>query len=405
MQVFHYRAVLPDGAIGQGDIEATDRGSAVAKLQSRNLLVLDLALPSLSSRVTAFLSQDVGFSIGSNRQAILRLIQRLALLLVSGITLEASLQMIAGGGGAEAKLAGALLTKLRGGAGLGESMESESSIYPAIVVAVVRAGEAGGSLGSTLEQLAERMGRMETARQALRSALLYPATLLFTAAMAMGLMVWVIMPQLEPIFTDAGVKAPVPVRVAFGISHALREDWIAVLAVLVAIGAFGWYVWKLPTFRTAFDRQILKTPLLGPAISKAQSAKLARTLGAMIGGGVSLPSALALSRAVLDNASFVKGVSDITLSVREGGSLTTAAKRTGLFPTLFSQMVQIGETTGSLAPILNRTADLLEADVQQFLDRLITLLVPTLTFAIGAFVAGLIASVMMVVMSLNDVAQ
>lgn len=407
MSVFHYRAVAPGGSVVHGQIEALDRASAVARLQQQGHVPLALDASAPTSGLRGLLAREIGGRRHPGPRLVSQFVGRLALLLEAGIALESALALLASSEGAASvrNEAASLLRRLRAGASLADAMAAAGSTFPAMVVAMVRAGEASGTLAPTLGRLADHLARTEMVRQSIRSALVYPAVLLLTAAGSVLLVLLVVLPQLEPVFADAGANLPLLTRLAFGASTLLREDWWIMLAVVVAIVFAARRVLADPGVRARRDAFLLRVPIVGMTVRRAEAGRLARVLGTLVGGGVALPAALVLAHPVLGNRAVADAVARITTAVREGGGLAGPIAQTGVFPDLAVQMVRIGEATGRLEGMLLRLADLLEADVQRTIDRALALLVPALTIVLGALVAAIIGSVMLAVLSINDLVR
>lgn len=402
--IFVYKAVDANGCVVRGHVEAPDRDAAAVRLRARGHmpLALDLAVPSHGIR--ALLTREIGGGRRFGAGLVAELIGRLALLIEAGVSLETSLALLASSEGAPSirDKAASLLRKLRGGASLGDAMAEEGAVFSTLVIAMVRAGEASGSLAGTLGQLASYLARAQAVRQSVRSALIYPAVLMVSAIGTLLLVLLVVLPQLEPVFADTGAHLPLLTRVAFAASALVRDAWWAILLVLLAAGLSVRRLLQDPALRGWLDAQMLRLPLLGLALRRAEAGRFARVLAALLSGGVGLPTALMLTQPVLTNRAFMNAVAKISTAVREGGGLAAPLARDGIFPDLAEQMIRIGEATGRLDSMLLRLADLLEIEVQRTLDRSLALLVPGLTLLLGAMVAGIIASVMLAVLGVND---
>lgn len=407
MPQFHYKAVAPSGAVVRGQLEAPDRPAAAARLQATGHVLLTVDAASPASGLRSLLTREIGGRRRSGPQLVTELVGRLALLLDAGVALEASLALLAGSEGAAntREQAESLLRRLRAGSGLADAMAASGSTFSPVVVALVRAGEASGSLAPALSQLASYLARAEAVRQSVRSALIYPAVLLATAASTVLLVLLVVLPQLEPMIADAGERLPLLTHVAFAAGHLVREGWWAMLAIVGVLGFIVRQALADPGVRARLDALLLRAPVLGLTLRRAETGRFARVLGALLGGGVALPSALVLAHPVLVNRIFVDAVTQIIAAVREGGGLAGPLVRADIFPDLAVQMVRIGEATGRLDTMLLRLADLLEVDVQRTLDRSLAMLVPALTIVLGALVAAIIASVMMAVLSVSELVQ
>jgi general secretion pathway protein F len=404
MTNFQYKAMTPDGALVHGHLEAPDRRTAVARLQAQGHLLLKLEIAPPAAGLRALLSREIGGPRDRGRKVTAELVGRMALLLEAGVALEAALALLAGAEGSIGvrNLAAALLRRLRSGHSLSEAMAAEKDAYPPLVVAMVRAGEAGGTLAATLGRLADHLARAEVVRQSIRSAMIYPAVLLVTALGAVLLVLLVVLPQLEPIFLEAGERLPLLTQLSFLASRFLRGWWWGLFALSILAWLGTWRLLKEPQIRARLDALILQVPILGMTIRRAEAARFVRVLGTLLGGGVALPIALPLARPVLGNQLIGDRVEKVIAAVREGGGLAGPFSHVDALPELAVQMIRIGEATGKLDTMLLRLADLLDIDVRRTIDRALALLVPSLTIGLGALVAGIVASVMLAVLGIND---
>lgn len=401
---FQYKAVAPDGSVVRGHIEAPNRAIAAQRLQAQGHLPLTVEISAATTGLRALLSREIGGGRRRGSQSVIELIGRVSLLMDAGVALEAALALLARSEAAVGmrQLADTLLSRLRGGASLGDAMAAEGDIFPAVVVAMVRAGEASGALAPTLARLADHLARAAVVRQSIRSALIYPAVLVTTAIGAVLLVLLVVLPQLEPVFAEAGDRLPLLTRLAFAASALVRKWWWVLLAVLALAVLLARRLLGDPAIRARQDALILRAPVLGMGVRQAEAGRFARVLGTLVGGGVTLSVALTLARPVLANKVISDGIAKVIAAVREGGGLAGPIARADVFPDLAVQMIQIGEATGRLDAMLLRLADLLESDVQRTISRSLALLVPALTICLGALVAAIIASVMLAVLGIND---
>jgi general secretion pathway protein F len=406
MPNFSFRAVGADGTAFSGELEAPDQASLAARLQAQGAVPLRIAplkpgtLQSLLAK-DAFVRQDLS---AANRT---ELIQRLATLLGSGISVEEALAILAERRDAAmlTRLVQDLLRQLRGGAQLADAMAKHPKSFTPIVVGMVRAGEVSGALPATLGRLADYLQRSEATRQTIRSAMIYPAILLATAASSMLVVLTVVLPALKPAIMESNAGLPLPTRLAFGASEMVLHGWWAIALGLAALILTGRHVLRDPTGKPRRDRTLLRLPVIGAAILQAEIARFARTLGVLAGGGVALPVALALAQPVVSNAVLAGAVADVGSRLREGGGLAEPLSRTRIFPDIAIQLVRIGEATGRLDTMLVQLADIFDAQVHRTISRCLSILVPVLTIGIGAMVAGIIASVTLAMLSINDLAK
>ena len=406
MTQFQYKAVTPDGTVARGQVEAPDRSAAAAHLQSQGHLPLTLveAVEPAKGGLRALLSMEIGKGRQRGPRIATDLVGRIALLLQAGVALEIALALLSGseGRGPVKDIAAELLRKLRGGDSLSAAMSERADIFSPVVVAMVRAGESSGTLAPTVERLADHLARAEAVRRSIQSALIYPAVLLATAIGAVLLVLLVVLPQLEPVFVEAGNRLPMLTQIAFAASTLLRRFWWLGLAGILVAALLGHRSLQNPIFRARRDAWLLRLPVVGLTIRRAEAGRFARVLGTLVGGGVALPTALLLARPVLANRVVADAVESVIRAVREGDSLARPLSQLDIFPDLAVQMVRIGETTGRLDTMLVRLADLLDAEVQTTLSRALALLVPALTICLGGMVAVIMASVMLAVLGIND---
>jgi general secretion pathway protein F len=178
----------------------------------------------------------------------------------------------------------------------------------------------------------------------------------------------------------------------------------ALAILLAAIGVGAKYSLTRPAVRRGFDGFALRLPLVGDLIGKVQTARFSRTLGTLLKNGVTLPSALAITQETLSNAAMAEGVGKTAASLREGGGLAEWLDRTGALPKLALHLIRIGEETGRLEHMLLRQATIYERETQRTVDRLLAIMVPALTLGLGVVVAGVIGSMLVGILSINDLA-
>jgi general secretion pathway protein F len=292
-----------------------------------------------------------------------------------------------------------------GGAALSEALGAEpGGAFPAWYVHIVRAGEAAGTLGRTLEELARFLERTAEFRARIGSALVYPALLLVAAAVAVAVILTVLIPTVAPLFRDAGVAPPFIVGFLLEVEEAVAANWPAALAAAVALGTALAALARNGRWRTWRDRQLLRLPGVAGLVRSGQTAVMARTLGTLIRNGVPMLQALEIAGDVLSNRAMATAVRASALEVKEGASLAGALGRSGALPELALRLAGVGEQTGQLDKMLERAGTIYEEALQQQLGRLSTLVTPLLTVGIGVLVGGLLLSVMGAIVGVNELA-
>ncbi len=293
--------------------------------------------------------------------------------------------------------------QVRDGTGFSDALAQEP-VFPPFYVNMVRAGEFGGTLPATLERLADYLVRALAVRDAVVSALVYPAILLVTAGASIVIILTLVLPEFEPLFAESGHALPWPTRAIMGLSTIARSYWwlFALLFAGCITGARA--ALRRPDLRLRIDHTLLRLPLVGELLRAMEIERFCRTLGTLAGNGVALPLALKLSAGVLWNSILRDAVDGAATSLREGESLAPRLARSKAFPPLTLDLIQIGEETGKLDEMLLKQADLDGQRIRHKLDRLLALLVPGLTIVLGFVVAGLIASMLVAILSVNDLA-
>ena len=269
---------------------------------------------------------------------------------------------------------------------------------------IVRAGEAAGTLGQTLDELAGFLERTAEFRARIGSALVYPALLMVAAAAALAVVVTVLIPAIAPLFRDAGVAPPFIIGLLLDVQEAVAAHWLVALAILAAATVGFAALTRSEAWRGWRDRQLLRLPLVSGLIRSGQTAVMTRTLGTLIRNGVPMLQALQITADVLSNRAMAAAVRDSAAAVKQGATLTAALSRSGAVPELALRLTGVGEQTGQLDTMLERAGSIYEQALQQQLGRLSTLITPLLTIAIGVLVGGLLLSVMGAIVGVNELA-
>jgi general secretion pathway protein F len=297
-----------------------------------------------------------------------------------------------------------VLERLRSGQSLARAMEVSEASFPPYYVGLVAAGEASGRLKENLTGLATSLDRTMQLRERVTSALLYPALLLIMTGVTFVLLVTVVLPRLKPLFSEAGAALPLPTRIVLGLGDFV-QDYGWVLFGLFLFGAILFSeMLKMPAVRVGIDKTLLRLPLLLGLVQKSETAAFSRSLGTLLEAGLPMPAALSRVQSTLQNRAMAGAIGDVLAHVREGSSLSKALARPKLFPRMALELIHIGEETGALPHMLGRIADVYEREVASTLERLVSLLVPAVTIGMGLMVGGLVASVLVGIMSLNDLA-
>jgi len=401
---FRYRGVRADGVVIASAIDAASAAEAMTRLRRDGTVPIELkAAPGTA--------QGAGRPAGAaprrkrDREAARALIGELAVLLKAGLPLDRALGLaIANAGDARSvETMGVLLRDVREGSSLSRAMLANPALFTPGEAAMAEAGEANGTLGEALERLARMLEQDAELRGIIVTAMIYPLALLALSVGVILMMLLFVVPQFERLITGQA-QLPAATVAVMAASRFVRDYGLVVAGAFAILVGAGWRVLARPGVRTGLDRVLLGVPQLGELLRRIETARLAHTLGALIGGGVSLPAALALSRRTIGNSVIADAVGRIAEGVREGGGLSGPLAATGLLPPLAIGFIRTGEETSQLALMLDRLAVVLDRDVKTRVARLVAFLTPAITVILGAVVATIIGSVMTAILGFNDLA-
>ncbi|HEX3810895.1 MAG TPA: type II secretion system F family protein [Rhizomicrobium sp.] len=403
MAQYQYKAMTGSGAVVKGVLDATSKEAVIGQLRSQGLFPLD----ALEQGAGGLLSKLRNIRIGGkpSLKSLAMVTQELSTLLRAGLELDRALGILVGLsdiGNLKAPFE-AVRNRVRDGASFADALSADP-FFPKFYVSMVRAGEHGGALDGTLQRLTDYLTRTLAIRETITSALVYPAILLVTAGMSIVVILVFVLPEFEPLFADAGKSLPVSTQIVMAAGDFVRDYGWLFLILLVA-GFFGFReAIKKPEYRLKWDALVLRIPVLGDLFRAIEVERLMRTFGTLLSNGVPVPAALNLSKDVLSNTVLAAAVKDAAASLREGERLAQRLGRSKVFPAITLDLIQIGEESGKLDEMLLRQADLDELRIKHRVDRALALLVPCLTIGLGAIVAGLISSMLVAILSINDLA-
>jgi general secretion pathway protein F len=404
MAFFQYRAADQAGKIIEGVMEAEVEQSVVSRLHEMGCVPLRIALPGERAGSSAQLRLPILNRRKVSQPQLLQFTQELSTLLSAGLPLDRSLSIL-GGLIEEKEFGGVLKTILeavRAGKSLASSMGEHPEVFPKLYVNMIRAGEAGGILEGVLRYLAEYLESSQALKEDIKSALIYPMILAGAAGLSLVILFIYVIPRFSLIFKDVGKALPWITRVVIEFSQALTHyGWIGFLLVLVAV-AGGLFYLRTPEGRAETDSVLLRLWLLGDLIRKFETARFARTLSALLKGGVPLLDALGTVQGVVGNRLLARALGQVQVRVREGKGMARPLGESGLFPPLALNMIAVGEETGKLEAMLAEVAGYYDQEVKRTTKRLTALLEPALILGMGLIIGVVVVSMLMAIFSIND---
>lgn len=405
MTTFAYKAYDARGKPFKGTIECADRDAAFEWLRKRGHRPVSLAEAQPAQFTEPWWQRELFSGGGLSTDDLTSFTREVATLLHADLPIDEALEIIQLRRGVPVRVrnfALRMLDAIRGGKSFSRALAHEASSVPEFYWRLVAAGEASGSLHDIIADLAGYLERTILVRRRISSALIYPALLLGAAGMAIVIVTLVLVPAVAPLFADAGVPLPPLLAVLNGTQALLRTHWIMTLAAIL-IGVFAVIVGRRSRAYTRMrDRGLLKLPLAGDMIMSRETDRLCRILGTLLQNGVPLVEALRSASRTLGNSLHQEAIARAAERISEGRSLSQDMAATGLFTDLAIRFVAVGERTGQLDAMLQKSADIHEQDLQNRIDKMVQFVGPVLTLLIGGFAGGLIVSVLNAILSIND---
>lgn len=404
MASFAYRAIERGGSARSGTIDAPDLAQATMGVRRLGLLPVSIVADSGATGKKA--NGGGRANAAKARAAATTIIGELSVLLAAGLQLERALALAIEN--VENPAIGAqlvdILRLVREGMPLSRAFETRPELFGPGDVAMTEAGEANGRLAESLGRLAEMLEAQAELRRTVRSAMFYPTMLTVVSVGVTLLMLLFVVPQFESVF--AASKAPLPFssQVVMGASRGLRDHGLLILLGVIGAVAGARVFLARPEARIVTDRLVLTVPQLGELVRRIETARFARTLGALVEGNVGLPAAFALAQRTIGNRTMAAAIGKVASGIREGGGVTAPLAAAGVMPRLAIGFFRTGEESARLGPMLLSLADVLDRDVMRRTQGAIALATPIVTALLGMVVAGIIASIMSAILGFNDLA-
>ncbi|MBK8247719.1 MAG: type II secretion system F family protein [Gemmatimonadetes bacterium] len=389
-----YRAATQAGDVIEGVVQAGSQQEAMEELRRRALVPVAIHAGPVDRRSGRRWH-------GSRRDAVATAVRTLATMVAGGATLERSLQFSSTHAGHPdvAAALGEVRADVLAGHTLATALERRSALFGSLAPALVRAGEASGSLGASLERLADQLDAERDLRARLQGALLYPALLGVIAGLGVLVLLGFVVPRFVAMLDAAGAALPLSTRIL-----VTTSAWVTragpVLLVAAGLGtiALRWFA-RGDDARLRWHGARLRLPLAGRIDLEVSSARFARTLGVLLDGGTPLLGALRMARDAVPNEFLARGIDGAIARVERGARLADALE--GLLPPIAVQLLAVGEEGASLGPAAGRAADTLDGGVQRTLRQAVGLLEPLLIVVFGGLVGFIALAMLQAIYSIN----
>ncbi|HJL77925.1 MAG TPA: type II secretion system F family protein [Candidatus Marinimicrobia bacterium] len=394
MAVFQYVLKDTSGNRKEGAIKAATLDTAIQTLTAQDQVIITIKEEDTSwDFLGPFLDEiNLSFERLKNRIPLTNLVfftRQLATMFAAGLTIERSVQGLAADEKHPRlkKVLNKVVQNVRQGLNLSAAFQRHPGVFNNLYIAMIKAGEISGNLDEILDHLATYLENIDDTRRKVRSAMTYPIFMLvFMATMITAMFIWII-PKFSEVYAQLGSKLPKATRTLVALSEWISSNFGSILFFSFIFIVSIWMIAKTRKGGFFIDSLILNLPVFGSLNKQAILNKFCKTFGILVGAGVPvLESTLLLSK-VVDNRVYEEATLDASKDIREGYNISTALRRTEVFPSIMLQLTSTGEETGELGDLLDRAADYYYKQVNVLVDRMTTLIEPLLILAVGVVIA------------------
>lgn len=402
MAAFNYVAVDANGKQKKGSIEAANEAAARNSLKAEGLIPLTVEMPNA-------LNKELDISIGKKVKArdLSIFCKQFESILHAGVTVIQALQMITDQ--VENKYLRKALDQTRilveKGESLADAMRAQEGVFPDMLLNMVEAGEASGSLETSFRRMAEQFEKDNKTQSMIKQAMIYPIVLLVVVAGVVVLMLTYVIPQFKETLEGAGTSLPTITVIVMNMSKGLIHWWPLILGIIIAcIVAFR--IWaKTETGAIVLGRVLLKIPLIGDLQIKSAAARLARTLSTLMASGIPMVDAISIVTKLMTNRIVQKVMEEARGEVERGTPLSQPLQDSGVFPPLLYNMAAIGEETGNMEEMLEHAADFYEEEVENATKAVTAIMEPVIIVLMAGIVVPIMLAIMAPMMSMYAAAE
>lgn len=393
---FTYTGRKPDGKVRKGRMDAPNEAVVVSRLRGMGMVPVSIE----ASTASTGLQMDIkipGFEKKVPLKEIAVMSRQLATMVGAGLSLLRALTILAEQTENKrlARVLDEVRTDVERGSSLSEAVGKHERVFPAVMIHLVRAGEIGGFLDRSLESVAGTFEADVKLRGTIKSALTYPVIVLIMAVVATIAMLTFIVPVFQKMFASLGGTLPLPTLILINISHNMA--WILPLLIVLSIAFVFW--WRRnghrDEVRAVVDPLKLKLPVFGMLMRKVAVARFTRNFATMTGAGVPILQSLDIVGQTSGNYVIEQALKRMQDSVRAGHSIAEPLAREPVFPSMVTQMIAVGEDSGSMETMLNKIADFYDDEVQATTEALTSLIEPLMIAVIGVVIGGMIVALYM----------
>ena len=396
MPVFTYKGVNRAGTSVTGERTANSKAELAAMLKREQINVSKLSEKGKELNIPTF-----GAGVDSKELAVFT--RQFSVMIDAGLPLVQCLEILAGQQENKTfqKMLNGVRGSVEGGATLSASMKLYDKVFDPLYYNMVEAGETGGILDTILQRLSTYIEKNVKLKRAVKSAMIYPISVLSIAAGVITLLLWKVVPIFVTLFNGLDVTLPLPTRIVIGLSNFVGSIYGFMILCMLVGAVFAIKFWYgTPQGRYTLDSLILKAPVVGLVMRKIAVARFTRTLGTLISSGVPILEGLDITAKTSGNAVVERAISQTRKAVEAGRSLVEPLKETDVFPGMVTQMIGVGEQTGAMDAMLQKIADFYEDEVDAAVKDMLTAIEPIMIVVLGVVVGGVVISMYLPLFSL-----
>jgi type IV pilus assembly protein PilC len=391
MAKYGYEAINKSGKEVKGSMDATDADEVKGKLRSQGLTVVSIKEQNI-------LTQDINLQIGGypSTRDLSVMCRQFVSMNKAGVTIMETLRMLCEQteNSRLKEALNAVRIGIEKGDTLAQALSEHPKIFPSLMVNMVAAGEASGTLHIAMDRVSTQLEKSSKTQALIKKAMIYPIAIMLVSIVVTIVMLVVVIPNYQSMFVDLGTELPAITKFYVALSDGLINYWFIVIpviaAVIIGIVAFS----KTDAGKHFFGMLALKIPILKNMTVKSAAAQMARTLGTLLGSGVSLVEATNIVSGIMGNVYFKEALKDAADQVSIGMPLSRPLEECGLFPPMVYHMLRIGEESGNTEEMLDKLADYYDEEVEMAVQSLMAAMEPMIIVVLAVVVGGLVAACM-----------
>jgi type IV pilus assembly protein PilC len=390
MPIFYYKARDEAGRLINGEMESDNIKEVKRNLRGKNVYPIDINAKHQANDVPTVLFRP---RISSDTMAVF--CRQFSTLIRAGVPIVTCLNILSGQTD-NLKLNDSLCEiydDLRRGVTLSGAMKRYPQFFPTLLVSMIEAGETGGNLDFIMDKMAVHYENQSETGRKVRSAVIYPAVVACVAAGVVIFLMAFVLPEFIGLFESAGAVLPLPTRILINISSVIRKYWYIFLAAAGGVYAFFKSYTSRAKGRAWLDKLKLTLPVIGKLNKEIITARFTRTLGMLIESGVPLLKSIAITDNIIDNRVVKEAMKDISADVAKGSGLAWPLRKSGIFSPMVYQMVEVGESSGTLDDMLFNIADFFDREVEASTTQLTNMMEPALTLFMAVIVGFIVIAI------------